>query len=147
MAISQVTIFSFLCIKIHQTYLIHDPRRWHPYSNSDMVGYPSLFLMPILVNKKICSTYKSLRAENQNISKHFLPPDTHPKFSTAKENYESLSRSFRVSIAKDTTISSSKSLKSHVKIITYMNNDNSFNLLIDVVFSMINQLIVIVPKD
>ena len=44
------------------------------------------------------------------------------------------------------TISSSKSPKLHVKIITCMNNENGFDLLITVVFSVSPQLIVLRPK-
>ena len=36
---------------------------------------------------------------------------------------------------------SSKAPKSHVKLITYMNNDNGFDLFIDVAFFMSHQLV------
>ena len=57
---------------------------------------------------KSCSPYKYLRAENHNIYYLLLPPDTHHKFSTAKEIYEALSRALRVYIVEGNTISSSK---------------------------------------
>ena len=43
-------------------------------------------------------------------------------------------------MVKDTTIYSSKAPKSHVKLVTYMHNDNGFYLLISVVFAMSPQL-------
>ena len=89
-----------------------------------------------LTANKSCPPYKSLLLEHNNISKFLFPPDTHPKFSTAKENYEALSRALIVHLAKYTTISSSKAPKSHVKLITYMNNYNWFDLLIDFFFIM-----------
>ena len=49
---SQVTRFSFPCITIHQTSIIRDPRRQHPYSNSKMVVCHSLYLLSIFVNKQ-----------------------------------------------------------------------------------------------
>ena len=36
---------------------------------------------------KSCPEYKYIKAEHNNTSSFILPPDTHPKFSTAKENY------------------------------------------------------------
>ena len=84
--------------------------------------------------------YKSLRAKHHNISKFILPPDTHPKYVTAKENYEAFSRELVVYPVKDTTVSSSKSPTSHVKLITYMNSDNGFDLLLSVVFAMSSKL-------
>ena len=75
-----------------------------------------------------------------------LSPDTHPKFSTVKK-YESFSRAIRFHLGKDITIPSSKAQKSHVKLITYMNNDNVFDLLIDAVFSMIPQIGELGPKS
>ena len=70
----------------------------------------------------------------------FLSPNTYTKYFTAEEKSETFSRSLRVHLVKDTTKSSSKSPKSHVKLVTYMKNDNGFELLIDVVFVMIPQL-------
>ena len=50
-------------------------------------------------------------------------------------------------IVKDTTIFSSKSPKSHVKLAIYMNYDNAFDLLIAVVFAMGLQLVVLGTKS
>ena len=83
---------------------------------------------------------KKLIAEQHNISYFFHLPDTYPKFATAKEKYEAFSILLRVHLVKDNTISSSKPPKSHVKLITYMNNDNAFDLLIAVFFAMSPQL-------
>ena len=83
-----------------------------------------------LSTNKIWSSYKSLRAEHHNIYCFILPLDTHTIFSKAKQNYKALSIALVVYIDKDKTISSSKSPKLHVKLITYMNNNNSFDLLL-----------------
>ena len=83
---------------------------------------------------------------NHNISYFLISPDTYQKFATEKENYEALSKSPRVHLVKDETIPSSKSPKTYVKLITYMNNDNSFYLIIYVVFAMSPQLGGLGPK-
>ena len=62
--------------------------------------------------------------------------DTHTKFVTEKLKHQSLSGEIRVHLVKHKTISSSKSLNLHVKQITYMNNENGFDLLIYVIFSI-----------
>ena len=146
MTTSQVTRLSLPFITIHQASLIHDPRRQHPSSTSEMVVCHYLWLLPISVKKQELDAIKKIKIEHHNISKFLLPPDTHSKFATAKENFEELSIALRVHLVKYTTISSSKEPKSHVKLVTYMNNDNQFDLLIDVVFSMSPQLRVIEPK-
>ena len=93
-----------------------------------------------LATNKIWPPYKFVRTENHNISNFILPPDTHPKNATAQENYETFSRALRYYIVNCNTICSSKSPKSHVKLITYRNNDNGFDLLVSVVFTMSPQL-------
>ena len=75
---------------------------------------------------KSWTPYKKLKVENYDITKFLLPPDTHSKYVTSKENVEAFSRALRVQLVKDTTISSSKSQKSHVKIVTRMHYDNIF---------------------
>ena len=97
--------------------------------------------------KKISSSYKKLKSESKDITKFLFPLDTHYKYATAKGEFEAFSRALRVHIVKDTTISSSKEPKSHVKIVTYMNYDNGFKLLISVVFAMSHQLGVLGPKS
>ena len=93
--------------------------------------YVILFILyKLLSTNKSCPLYNKIKAEHHNISKFLLPTDTHPKYSTAKESFESFLRSLRVHLVKYTTISSSKSPKSHVKIVTYMKNENGFDLLI-----------------
>ena len=64
-----------------------------------------------------------------------------------KQIYEVFSGSLRVHLVKDTTISSSNATKLHVKIITYMNNDNGFDLIIAVVLAMSYQLGRLLPKN
>ena len=41
-----------------------------------------------LSKKKSWTSYKSLSSEHYNIYKFLLLPDTHPKYSTAKEKYK-----------------------------------------------------------
>ena len=48
--------------------------------------------------------YKKLIEENYDITKFLLPPDTHSKYVTSKENVEAFSRALRVQLVKDTTI-------------------------------------------
>ena len=84
--------------------------------------------------------YKKLKAENYDITKFLFPPDTHSKYVTSKANFEAFSRSLRVQLVKDTTISSSKAPKSHVKIVKHMHYDNIFKPLITVVFYMSRKL-------
>ena len=100
-----------------------------------------------LPTNKIWSPYKKLKSEHPNISKFILPPDTYSKYSTAKENFEAFSRALIVNSVKDTTIYSSKSPKSHVKLVTYMHRDNRFDLLIAVVFAMSPKLGGLGPKS
>ena len=38
---------------------------------------------------KSCPIYKKIKVENYDINKFLLLPDTHSKYATAKENYES----------------------------------------------------------
>ena len=51
MSTSQVTIFSFAWITIHQSYITHDPIRQSPSSNLKMVGCHLFCLLPISVKK------------------------------------------------------------------------------------------------
>ena len=106
----------------------------------------STFYQSISTNKS-WPPYESLTAEHQNISYFILQPSTSPKCATSKENYEAFSIALRFHLVKDNTISSSKVPISHVKLITYMNDDNGFGLLIYVVFSMSPQLGGIVTKS
>ena len=99
-----------------------------------------------LSTNKTWLSYKYLRAEHHNIYFFLFPPSTHSKFSTSKENYETLSRALRVYLVKYNTIFSEKAPKWHVKIITYMNNDNRFDLIIAVVFAIIPQIGGLGPK-
>ena len=108
-----------------------------------------LFFLPStnFSTRKIWPPYKSLRFEHHNIYKFIPPPDTHPKYATSKENYESFSRELSVNLFNDTTISSSKSPTSYVKLITYMHNVNGFELLTAIVFAMSPQLGGLGPKS
>ena len=93
-----------------------------------------------LIIDKIWPPCNKIKSEHHNISKFLLPPYTHPKHATAKENFEALSRSLRYHTVKDTTISSSKAPHSHVKLVTYMNNYNDFELIIAAVFARSPQI-------
>ena len=57
-----------------------------------------------------------------------------------KKTYEAFTRAIRLHLVKDETIPFYKSSKIYVKLIKYMDIDNGFELLIDVVFVMSNQL-------
>ena len=103
--------------------------------------------MTISTTNKSWPPYKKLKAENCDITKFILPPDTSLKYVTAKENFEAFSRALRVNIIKDTTISSSKTPKSHVKLVTNMHYDNLFELIIAVVFAMSPELVELGPKS
>ena len=90
---------------------------------------------------------KFLTEDLHEISSFILPPDTHHNSDTAKEKYQEFSRALRVHIAKDDTIPSSKSLKSYVKLITYINVYSGFKILVDVVFSMSTQFLLLGTKS
>ena len=139
---SQFTRFLFPRITIHQTYIISEPRMRHPSSWDAII---SVFFQSLLTNKR-WTPYNKLKLDHHNISKFILPPDTHSKYAVAKENFEVFLISIRFRLVKDTTLSSSKSPKSHVKIVTYMHNENDFDVLISVVFDMSPQLGGLDPK-
>ena len=65
---------------------------------------------------------------------------------TGKDIFEAFTRAIRVHLVKDTTISSSKSPKLHVKLVTHMDYKNGFEVLISFVFSMSPQLGGLGPK-
>ena len=93
------------------------------------------------------SNIKSLQETEYNLYKYVLTPLTHTSKYSATKNYQALSRALRFRLVKDTTINSSIPPKSHVKIVTYMNSDNVFDILLGVVFSISHQLGGIVPKS
>ena len=95
---------------------------------------------------KSCPGYKYIRAEHHNISYFLLPLDKNPKFSTSKDNYEEFSTELIIHLVKDNTITPSKAQKFHFQLITYINNDNGFDLLIAVVFGMSSQRVVLGTK-
>ena len=64
-----------------------------------------------LSTKKNWPTYKYPKAGHHNTSSFLLPPYKHLTLVTAKENYEALSRSLRVHLVNDETITSSKASK------------------------------------
>ena len=86
MATSQVTRVLFPCIQLHQTSLIHDPRRRSPFSTSKMEWCYSFCLLQISVNKQDLATIKKTQTERHRISKFCIPSYTHSKYDTAKEN-------------------------------------------------------------
>ena len=147
MATSQVTIFSFLCIIIHQTFIIYDPRRQHPSSNSKILGFHLSLLMPISVNKQELATIQETQSRKFRTS---LDLYSHQKLilnmSQQKKMLKHYQEHSEFIFVKDTTISSSKSTKSHVKLFTNMQYENGFELLIEVVFTMIPQLGGLGPK-
>ena len=71
-------------------------QKWGGFICSDFCQYMS--------TNKSWSPYKKLKAENYDITNISLPPDTHSKYITAKENYEAFSKALRVYLVKDTTI-------------------------------------------
>ena len=96
--------------------------------------------------EKSWTPYNKLKAENYDIAKFLLPPDTNSKYVTSKANFEEFSRALRVQLVKYTTISSSKAPKSNVKIVKHMHYDNIFKPLITVIFYMSPQLVGLLPK-
>ena len=72
--------------------------------------------------------------------------DTHPNFITVKGNYQSFSRALRIHLDKDYTILSSKLPKSDVKLVTYINIVNGFNLIVASVFLISPTLRLILPQ-
>ena len=106
----------------------------------------SYFCQSLSTNKS-WPTCKNLVSEHHYINKFLLPIDDHSKYITAKENYEAFSRALRVHLVKDTTISSSKAPKSHIKLVTHMHYDNGFELLIALIFNVISQLGGLGPKS
>ena len=83
---------------------------------------------------KSCTLYKKIKEESYDITKFLLPPHTHSKYVVSKKTFEAFSRALKVQLVKDTTISSSKAPKSHVKIVTHMHYDNGFKPHIAVLF-------------
>ena len=73
-----------------------------------------------LSTDRIWRTYQNLVAQNDDMTKFLFSPDDHSKYITANENYEAFSRALIFHIVKDTTVSSSKAPKSHVKLVTNM---------------------------
>ena len=63
----------------------------------------STFCQSLSTNKSL-PPYKKIKAENYDITKFILLPDTHSKYVTAKENFEALSRALRFQIVKYNTI-------------------------------------------
>ena len=98
--------------------LIQIQKLWDVICSSEFCQY--------LSTKKSWPPYKKLKAENYDITNFFLPPSTHSQYATAIDIFEEFSRAFRVHLLKDTIISSLKSPKSHVKLVTHMHYDNVF---------------------
>ena len=48
--------------------------------------------------------HKKLKAENYDISKFILPPDTHSKYATEKEIFEAFLRAHIIHLVKYTTM-------------------------------------------
>ena len=124
MATSQVTRFSFPCIIIHQTSLIHAlegntflqiQKLW------DAICYA--FCQSLSTNKS-WPPDKKIKVESYEITKFLISTDTHYKYATSKEKFKAFSRAIRVHIVKYTTISSLKEPKPHVKNFTYMHYYN-----------------------
>ena len=147
MVTSQVTRFSFTWFTGYQAPITHDPRRQTlPQLQKWRYAIRSAFCQYLSTNKS-WPPYKKLKPEHYDITKILLPLENQSKYITAKENLEAFSRSLRVHLVKYTTISSSKTLKSHVKLVTNMHYENGFELLITVVFNTRPQLWGLVTKS
>ena len=77
----------------------------------------------------------------------FLPTESDKKSATATENHQALSRSLRVDLAKYAIIHSSTAPILHFKLITYMNLDRLFDLIVVFVFTISPQLGGLGPKS
>ena len=97
--------------------------------------------------QKIPGHYTNYSKQNITTSLPFSFHQTHILNLSQHKNYETFSRALRVHLVKNNTISSSKALKLHVKLITYINSNNVFNILISVVFDMSSQLGVLGTKS
>ena len=93
-----------------------------------------------LSSTKILPACKYVKSENHNISSFILPPDTHPKFTTAKENIKHYQYNSEFILLNIKLFPTLKQKKSHFKLIKCMNNENGFDLLIASVFSISPQL-------
>ena len=123
MATPKITWKIFTCITIHQTFVPPEPWIRHSTSTSTIMGYHYIRIFPIPINKQ-----QLIRSQTY-------------------KNKTALSRALKVQLIKNTTIHLSTAPKSNAKLITYMNIDNIFNLLVGVLFSMSPQLGVIWPKS
>ena len=87
---------------------------------------------------------------SQHIIVNYLPLSYHftPILSQPQQNrtHQSFLRVLWFHIAKYDTIIFSKAPKSYVKLITYINNDNGFDLIVAVLFDISRQIGVIRPK-
>ena len=93
------------------------------------------------------SNIKSLQETDYNLYKYFRTPLTHTSKYSATKKYQALSRALRFLLVKDTTINSSISTKLHIKLVTFINNDKGFDLLVSVLLSTSTKLDGIVPKS
>ena len=93
------------------------------------------FCLSLSTNKSWTS-YKYLTPKYYYIYSFVIPSDTQFKLSTSTGKYQELSISLWVHLFRYETIPSSKAPKSSVKLITYMNIDNIFDLLVGVLFSI-----------
>ena len=69
--------------------------------------------------------------------------------TTAIANHKTFYRALRVHILKGATINFFTSPKAHVNLVTFMKNDNRFDILVAIFFAMRPQLgdIVLKPQD
>ena len=112
-----------------------------------MLGCHTFCFLTILSTNKIRTAHKYLIEYHNELSYFILPLYTHPKISESKENYEVFSRTLGFHLVDDETITTPKAPKSHVKLITYLNIDKGFDLLIALVFYISPQLGVLGPKS
>ena len=146
MSTPQETFKIYPCATIYQTPILHYPLKWHTSSNTKIVGRHPFWFLSILFNKQELYGIQITYSRSSLTIFLYYHPDTHTKFYKAKSKYESFCRALRVHLVKDKNIPSYKSPKSHVKLITYLNIGDYFDLIIAVLYSMSPQLGGLVPK-
>ena len=106
----------------------------------------SSFCQSLSTNNSVRS-YEYITEDHHELSYFIIPPDTHTKFAKVKEKYEAFSISLWAHLAKYEIITLSKAPKLHATLVTYMNIDNVFDLIMDVVSSISPQVGGLKPKS
>ena len=76
---------TFTYITINHTSPLYEPWGQHSPSTLKMVGYHSIHLLKIPIKKQYRTSLKYLKPEDYDLYLFFIPQDTHPRSSTAKE--------------------------------------------------------------